>query len=176
MSMEDFSTSMSSNPRVTSSARYRRSNPTSPRKSMSIDSLHQHSVAGNGGGGGGLGGYYDDIPPSHTTLSRQNSATGNHFHYNPAASSSANNMTSKMASASDYNPNNYPDHIQIPTTSVQNGGYYYPSAEPIRSNPGSPSKRVAFKGLPNNYNHQVAPYQHFEMANPRLGMLFLYKK
>ena len=167
MSMEDFSTSMSSNPRVTSSARYRRSNPTSPRKSMSIDSLHQHSVAGNGGGGGGLGGYYDDIPPSHTTLSRQNSATGNHFH-----SAAANNMTSRMAASSansDYS-NNYPgDHGQIPTTSVQNGGYYYPS-DPIRSNPGSPSKRVAFKGLPNSYNHQIAPYQHFEMANPRLGM------
>ena len=134
---------------------------------MSIDSLHQHSVAGNGGGGGGLGGYYDDIPPSHTTLSRQNSATGNHFH-----SAAANNMTSRMAAssatASDYS-NNYPgDHGQIPTTSVQNGGYYYPS-DPIRSNPGSPSKRVAFKGLPNSYNHQIAPYQHFEMANPRLG-------
>ena len=52
MSMEDFTTSMpalnSANgprDRVTSSARFgnRRSNPGSPRKSVSIDSLHQHS-------------------------------------------------------------------------------------------------------------------------------------
>ena len=72
---------------------------------------------------------------------------------------------------SDYPiPNNYPDHVQQIPTTQQNGGYYYPSsAEPNRSNPGSPSKRVAFKGLPNSYNHQIAPYQHFEMANPRLG-------
>ena len=120
MSMEDFNTAMSSNPRVTSSARYRRSNPTSPRKSVSIDSLHQHSN----------GGHYDDIP--HTTLSRQNSATGNHLYYHPVTSRSSGH------------PADYIADTPIPSTSVQNGGYYYP--EPVRSNPGSPSKRVAFKG------------------------------
>ena len=59
MSMEDFTTSMpalgSANgprggpggDRVTSSAHFsRRSNPGSPRKSVSIDSLHQHAQVG----------------------------------------------------------------------------------------------------------------------------------
>ena len=73
-------------------------------------------------------------------------------------------MTSRAANSNDYSDS----HVPV-TSSMQNGGGYY-TQDPIRSNPGSPSKRVAFKGLPNTYNHPVAPYQQFEMAanNPRL--------
>ena len=146
MSMEDFSTSMPGlnqpsqpsqpNQRVTSSARFRRSNPGSPRKSVSIDSLHGHTV------NNGLYGSHDDL--NSQPVSRQSSAN-----YKP-----------------DYTLDSY-----IPTSSIANG--YYVQQEPVRSNPGSPSKRVAFKGipsngLPNNYNHPVAPYQNFEVQNPRL--------
>ena len=117
MSMEDFSTSMPglNNPqpqpqqRVTSSARFRRSNPGSPRKSVSIDSLHSHTVNN--------GHYHDETPLSSQPVSRQSSAN-----YKP-----------------DYTLDSY-----IPTSSIPSG--YYVQHEPIRSNPGSPSKRVAFKG------------------------------
>ena len=151
MSMEDFSTSMpglqqssqqpSQNPqqRVTSSARFRRSNPGSPRKSVSIDSLHGHTI---NNGSSSYYGSHEDM--NSQPVSRQNSAQ-----YKP-----------------DYTLDSY-----IPTSSIANG--YYVQQEPVRSNPGSPSKRVAFKGipsngLPNNYNHPVAPYQNFEVQNPRL--------
>jgi hypothetical protein len=146
--MEDFASSTA--PRMPNSARFRRSNPGSPRKSVSIDSLHQHSNSG---------GHYDNEVPSQQQ-SRQNSAAAAHH-----------NMTSRhQQQQSDYGLVPVAD---TPIPSSMHNGYY--DQEPVRSNPGSPLKRVAFRGMqqpPNNYNHVMAPYnQQYEMANHRSSEL-----
>lgn len=153
MSMEDFTTSMpalgqngQARDRVTSSARFRRSNPGSPRKSVSIDSLHQHQQTAPS--------YYDGNFQQNEVPSRQSSAGSvHHYHNHP--------QNGQQQNRPEYTLDTY-----LPATSTAGNGYY--NQEPPRSNPGSPSKRVAFKGLPNNYNHPVAPYNTFDVANPRM--------
>ena len=69
---------------------------------------------------------------------RQNSAgTIHHHHYVP--------VTQPPPVSSAQMKPEYTLDTYIPATSMatQQNGYY---AEPVRSNPGSPSKRVAFKG------------------------------
>lgn len=157
--MEDFTTSMpalnsgmNNGNRVTSSARFRRSNPGSPRKSVSIDSLHQqqNSNAPNV--------YYNDYNMAAAEQmsqqqSRQSSAGTSHY---PIVHHGQQMYQHKP----EYTLDTY---VPATSTVIQNGGYY---GEPVRSNPGSPSKRVAFKGLQNAYNHPVAQYNSFDVSNP----------
>ena len=152
MSMEDFTTSMPAlssangprDQRVTSSARFRRSNPGSPRKSVSIDSLSQHAASQ-----GYFGGSSDGLDTAQS--SRQSSAGTGHYHHGLNHQHHMQPQQPQQIKAPEYALDTY-----IPGNSTvgpphQSNGYYQP--EPPRSNPGSPSKRVAFKGLPNQYNH-----------------------
>ena len=81
--------------------------------------------------------------------SRQSSAGTGHYHPGLNQHHVAQQQQQQMK-GQDYALETY-----IPGNSTvaphQSNGYYQP--ESPRSNPGSPSKRVAFKGLPNQYNH-----------------------
>ena len=154
MSMEDFTTSMpalssangprgGADQRVSSSARFRRSNPGSPRKSVSIDSLSQHAASQ-----GYFGGSSDGLDTAQS--SRQSSAGTGHYHH--GLNNHQHHMQQQQIKAPEYALDTYiPGNSTVQGHPQQSNGYYQP--EPPRSNPGSPSKRVAFKGLPNQYNH-----------------------
>lgn len=126
MSMEDFQTSMMNNtPRMaTSASRFRRSNPGSPRKSVSVESsLHQYSVEPE----------QTNFHPQHNQHNqhRQNSAHYREDYSNiPVADTPI------------------PHHAQypvVPQYHQTNGGGYMDHSGP-RSNHGSPTKKmVAFR-------------------------------
>ena len=86
--------------------------------------------------------------------SRQSSAGTGHYHH--GHNNHPQHHNTQQIKGPEYALDTY-----IPQNSTvaphQNNGYYQ-QPEPPRSNPGSPSKRVAFKGLPNQYNQH--PGQH----------------
>ena len=88
--------------------------------------------------------------------SRQSSAGTGHYHHGHNNHPQHHNTQQQQIKGPEYALDTY-----IPQNSTvaphQNNGYYQ-QPEPPRSNPGSPSKRVAFKGLPNQYNQH--PGQH----------------
>ena len=106
--------------------------------------------------------------------SRQSSAGTGHYHHGHNNHPQHHNTQQQQIKGPEYALDTY-----IPQNSTvaphQNNGYYQ-QPEPPRSNPGSPSKRVAFKGLPNQYNQH--PGQHpgnagrkSDKANSRVFLL-----
>ncbi len=139
--MEDFTTSVNNHSgRMSTSARgfnHRRSNPGSPRKSVSIDSLAQ----------------YNNSNDSSAASSRQSSANYSRQHPSDSSMPLADTPIPSSTIMPSSMSNGYSNH--------QEYNHHQP-----RSNPGSPSKRVLFKGVTNNpvssYDHgksmAVAPY------------------
>ena len=104
--------------------------------------------------------------------SRQSSAGTGHYHHGHNNHPQHHNTQQQQIKGPEYALDTY-----IPQNSTvaphQNNGYYQQQQpEPPRSNPGSPSKRVAFKGLPNQYNQH--PGQHPGNAGMKSEMVYLY--